>query len=213
MNRPHISGIFLSGAEARRKGVRTEGRPEAWMFRHDGAGRAGPNRRRTNPIPGAAAAQRCLLVSALVGFAACDEPGDERLDRLNAAWARWRATGSADYRFDYRRSCFCPVVEEVRISVADGIVVQVTSRDTGEPIPEARYADFPTIDGLFVELDQLIGADPHLLEVEYDLDYGYPAAMEVDIEERIADEEFAYTVRDFTILPAGIEALESEVRP
>jgi hypothetical protein len=160
-----------------------------------------------------AAATRGLMMLALVGIAACDEPGDERLDQLNAAWDRWRATAPADYGFDYRRVCFCPVVEELRITVADGLVVQVTSRDSGEPIPAERYPEFPTIDGLFIELDRLIRADPHLLEAEYDLVYGYPAAVEVDIEERIADEEFAYTVREFTLLPAGSAGQESEVRP
>jgi hypothetical protein len=188
------------------------------MFRYDGMKRTGPYDRRVKRIAIRTVVvrglvMRGLLISALVGITACDEPGDERLDRLNDAWARWRAAAPADYRFDYRRSCFCPVVEEVRITVAAGIVVQVTGRDSGDTLPEERYPDFPTIDGLFVELDQLIRADPHLLEVEYDPDYGYPAAVEVDIEERIADEEFAYTVREFTMLPAGSGVLESEVRP
>ena len=183
------------------------------MFRYDGARRAGPICRRVERIASPAAVMRGLLISALIGIAACGEPGDERLDRLNDAWARWRAAAPADYRFDYRRSCFCPVVEEVRIAVADGIVVQVTDRDTGDPLPEECYPEFQTIDGLFVELDRLIRADPHLLEAEYDLVYGYPAAVEVDIEERIADEEFAYTVREFTLLPAGSAGQQSEVRP
>jgi len=164
-------------------------------------------------IASAAAVTRGLLISALVGIAACDEPGDERRDRLNAAWDRWGTAAPAEYRFDYRRICFCPVIEELRITVADGLVVQVTSRDTGELIPDERYPDVPTIDGLFVEIDQLIRADPYHLEVEYDPEYGYPAALEVDIEERMADEEFAYTVREFAVLPAGSAGIEREVRP
>lgn len=150
---------------------------------------------------------------AIIGVPGCAEPGDERLDRLNAAWARWNATAPADYRFDYRRSCFCPDVEEVRIAVADGIVVRVTRLETLEPLPAERNPEFPTIDALFVELDQLARADPHVLEVEYDAAFGFPAFAQVDIEERMVDEEFSYTVREFAVVPAEEAGPESPVLP
>lgn len=135
-----------------------------------------------------------LVILAHVLVLACNEGGDERLDQLEAARARWAASAPADYVFDYRRTCFCPFTSEVRVEVVSGIVVRVTEVETSVVLPEDRLAEFPTIDGLFVELHQLIVGEPHLLEVEYDPELGFPARVQVDIEEYAVDEEFGYTV-------------------
>lgn len=183
------------------------------MMRCTAAGRIGRRLRRPARWRPRSALTRALPLCALIGVPGCAEPGDERLDRLNAAWALWNATAPADYRFDYRRSCFCPDVEEVRIGVADGIVVRVTRLETLEPLPAERNPEFPTIDALFVELDQLVRADPHVLDVEYDREFGFPASAEVDIEERMVDEEFAYTVREFAAVPSEDASRGSPVQP
>jgi len=183
------------------------------MIRVHEAGPTGPRFRRLGPLLYRSAPTRALLLCALVGISGCDDGGDERLDRLNAAWASWTAAAPGDYRFDYRRSCFCPFVEEVRVFVGDGSVAKVTSLETLEPLPEERNADFPTVDELFLELDRLIRANPHFLQVEYDPEFGFPSFADVDIEERIADEEFSYTVRNFDRVPADGSSLQIEVRP
>jgi hypothetical protein len=137
------------------------------------------------------------VILAHVPVSACDEGGDERLDQLEAARVRWTASAPADYAFDYRRTCFCPFTNEVRVEVASSIVVRVTEVETSVVLPEDQLAGFPTIEGLFVELHQLILGEPHLLEVEYDPLLGFPARVQVDIEEYAVDEEFGYTVANF----------------
>jgi hypothetical protein len=125
------------------------------------------------------------------------------MQRLDAGRATWTASAPRDYAFEYQRICFCPIVQKVRVEVGSGTVVRVVDVESSEPIPSERFADFPTIEELFVELDQLIRGDPHLLEVEYDPTFGFPARVQVDIEERVADEEFSYTVTGFTAEQAG----------
>ncbi len=144
-----------------------------------------------------------LLLAVAGTVAGCDDPVDERMRRLDAGRATWAASAPRDYAFEYRRSCFCPFVRTVRVEVGSGSIVRVIDVESSEPIPEERFDDFPTIEELFVELDQLIRGDPHLLEVEYDPTFGFPARVQVDIEERVADEEFSYTVTGFTAGQAG----------
>ena len=38
--------------------------------------------------------------------------------------------------------------------------------------------------------------DPFELDVQYDPNLGYPSYVSVDIEERVVDEEFSYTVEE-----------------
>jgi len=147
-----------------------------------------------------------LLLPSLLCIAGCGDPGDERLERLTAARTTWVSSAPVDYAFQYRRSCFCPFVERVRVTVSSGFVTEVIDLDAALPLPAERWPEFPTIDALFAELDELIREDPFRLEVEYDPMLGYPSFVDVDIEERVVDEEFSYTVTDLAAAVTGVEA-------
>jgi hypothetical protein len=148
-----------------------------------------------------------LLLLSLLCIAGCRDPGDERLDRLSSARTTWVSSAPVDYAFQYHRSCFCPFVGRVRVMVSSGFVTEVFDLDAALPLPAERWDEFPTIDALFAELEDLIGNDPFRLEVEYDPVLGYPRFVEADIEERVVDEEFSYTVGD---LEPVIEDTEAE---
>ena len=138
-----------------------------------------------------------LFGLCLVSLAtACSTEEDERLDDLAAARSQWLADAPGAYDFDYRRSCFCPDVFLARVYVVDGAVTLVVNLESSTPLPEERNDDFPTVDQLFNELDELIRLEPYQLEVRYDPQLGYPSFVSVDIEERMVDEEFSYTVDD-----------------
>jgi hypothetical protein len=147
-----------------------------------------------------------FLLLSLLCIAGCGDPGDERLERLSAARTTWVSSAPVDYAFRYRRSCFCPFVERVRVSVSSGFVTEVFDLDAALPLPEERWPEFPTIDALFAELEELVREDPFRLEVEYDPTLGYPSFVDVDIEERVVDEEFSYTVTDLAATFEGVEA-------
>ncbi len=136
------------------------------------------------------------MLLPLLLWAACDSEQDERLDRLHASRSVWLDAALPDYEFTWQRMCFCPLLPPVRVLVDGNAIVRVADAETSAPLPADRHDDFPTIDALFDELEELIRRDPHRLEVTYDPELGYPSSVSVDIDERIADEEFSYTVTD-----------------
>ena len=128
--------------------------------------------------------------------AACSSEEDERLDDLAAARSQWIADAPGTYDFTYLRSCFCPDVFPARVRVDAGVVTLVVDQESSTALPTERNDDFPTVDQLFNELEELIRLEPFHLEVRYDQQLGYPSYVGVDIEERMVDEEFSYTVED-----------------
>ncbi len=132
--------------------------------------------------------------------AACgsDAEQDRRLDELAAARSVWIAAAPATHEFTYLRLCFCPNVSPARIFVDAGLVIRVIDVESSTTLPAERNAEFPTVEELFIELDELIRLDPFRLDVQYDPELGYPSFVSADIEERVVDEEFSYTVEDLT---------------
>lgn len=139
-----------------------------------------------------------LAVGSIPLAAACgsDSEVDGRLDELAAARSVWIAAAPATYEFTYLRLCFCPNVSPARILVDGGLVIRVIDVESSETLPAERNTEFPTIEELFIELDDLIRLEPFELEVQYDPELGYPSFVSVDIEERVVDEEFSYTVEN-----------------
>ena len=138
-----------------------------------------------------------LLAVCLVPLmAACSTEEDERLDDLAAARSQWIADAPVAYDFTYLRNCFCPDVFPARVYVDAGVVTLVVDLQSSDPLPADRNDDFPTVEQLFNELEELIRLEPFQLEVRYDPELGYPSYVSVDIEERVVDEEFSYTVEE-----------------
>ncbi len=123
----------------------------------------------------------------MVAFGCSDGFGPER-DELERARARWEAAALRDYRYEYRRLCFCPPLRGI-VEVRDGEVVAAVDPETGEAVPEEELEPFPTVDELFGTLAQWISRDPHTMEVAYDPDLGYPRSAFFDFEFNVADEE------------------------
>ena len=139
-----------------------------------------------------------FVVCSVPMVTACGSEDDGRLDDLAAARLLWIADAPATYEFNYLRLCFCPNVSPARILVDGGLVIRVIDVESSTTLPAERNAEFPTIEELFIELDDLIRLDPFRLEVQYDPELGYPSFVSVDIEERVVDEEFSYTVEELT---------------
>jgi hypothetical protein len=139
-----------------------------------------------------------LAVCSIPLAAACgsDSEVDRRLDGLAAARSVWIAAAPATYEFTYSRLCFCLVEFPARVQVDAGVVTRVVDLQSSETLSAERNAGFPTVEELFIELDDLIRLEPFRLEVQYDPELGYPSFVSVDIEERVVDEEFSYTVED-----------------
>lgn len=133
------------------------------------------------------------LALLLVGAACPSAPAGG--DDLREARARWASQRIARYRFDYQRSCFCPmeVVRPVTIEVLGDSVVAVTDRRTGEAVPSVVFGHrWPTIPGLFAELERAV-RDADAVEATYDVGTGHPAHAKIDWIRQAVDDESEFT--------------------
>jgi uncharacterized protein DUF6174 len=133
-----------------------------------------------------------LLLALGLGLAGCTTGPTDDLDRererLEQARAQWRSQNILDYRYTFRRSCFCgpDVRDPAQVTVRGGQIVSVQSVATGAALdPEFYY----TIEGLFDVLADAIDQDAATLSATYDSGLGYPTSAFIDYSEMIADEE------------------------
>lgn len=164
-----------------------------------GAGLRGA--RRGSPLFGAV-----LLLTAL----GCSSSLAPERDDLDEASARWEAEGPADYRYEYRRVCFCLPLHAL-VEVRDGEVVAATDLETDAEVPPEELASFPTVDELFATLEEWITRRPHEMRVTYDAELGYPRSAFFDFQFNVADEEQGFDATGLEALPAP--ALQIELPP
>lgn len=112
---------------------------------------------------------------------------------LAAARARWAAAGLARYTMTETRQCEC--LEETsgpfRVTVRDGAVADVQFQ--GRAVAAGRAL---SIDALFDRLAQAYAEGAPRVDAAYHPTLGYPTHFIIDLDERIADEEVSYSVRD-----------------
>jgi hypothetical protein len=142
-----------------------------------------------------------LALLSLVGVTACSllpvptlDPRLGAVHALDAAEARWRASGIADYTYDLARSCFCPELA-VTISVADGRTLAVTK--DGRPARPDELVSVPlTIPDLFALIRRELarGGDAGPATIAYEPTRGFPTSASFDPIVNAVDDEYAYTV-------------------
>ena len=136
---------------------------------------------------------------ALTAVGCTDALGLEQ-DALATARARWALTDADNYRFKFRRSCFCApdFVRPVRIEILDGIVSSAVYVDTEEPI-SLPLTSVATIDDLFDEIQDAMDGMAFSVIADYDADMGYPTSVSIDHIEYAIDDEVALTVSSFQL--------------
>lgn len=136
------------------------------------------------------------VLALALGAAGCSSTGpsddlERERERLEQARAQWRAQGPLDYRYTFRRSCFCaPMVREPAVvTVRRGQIASVQSVADGAPLDPALYY---TIEGLFELLEDAIDQEADQLSASYDSGLGYPTSGYIDRNFMIADEELGF---------------------
>lgn len=169
----------------------------------------------TRSIEDARRAQATVLAAlGIAWLAACaDSPtepsGDDDPEasvsrqELDENRRRFEQSVGSTYAYDYQNVCFCgpDTRENVRITVRDGARVSVTSVDDGAPIPTARWPGFLTVDEIFDDIARALDTGAAAVRVTFDPTLGYPRDVYIDVDERIADEERGYAVRELTATP------------
>ncbi len=148
---------------------------------------------------------RFLLASLLV-LLACDGGPFGPTDRvaLARAEARWAQRGFADYAFETRGACFCPIEHSLwaRVEVRGGQVTSVVVLEGPQVMPPERLREWQTVEQLFAVI-RSAGRDPSLARVEatYDDRLGYPLEVGFEIQPGIQDGGGAIFLRGAGPLP------------
>lgn len=108
--------------------------------------------------------------------------------------ARWEAYGLEDYTIEQTRICECSPPYMFTVVVMDGEVAEVlydlSEKDEAGPSSdyETVLANAMTVDSLFDMIEHETPTAAHV-EVEYHSKYGCPTKVNIDRDERMADEE------------------------
>jgi hypothetical protein len=115
---------------------------------------------------------------------------------------RWTSSGVHDYEFDYQLLCFCPTeaTKPVHIKVRQDAIASVVRSDDGLSAG-TNYADWPTVSGLFADVEARLDQGVGRITVDYDPTYGYPRAIVVDVAVTAVDDEYSRTASNLRPLP------------
>ena len=107
-----------------------------------------------------------------------------------------------EYTYELRISCYCfpSYVGPHRLHVkGDEIIGYELAVDDVEIDDQVDLEQF-TIDALSKRVDEILEQDPFSQDVEVHPDYNFPVSVYIDIDERIADEEWGYEISDFEVI-------------
>ena len=142
-----------------------------------------------------------LLVLSLI-LAACSTASE-----YDQNLKKWQDADVAHYQFDLFIGCFCPFRDmmPLTIEVQNGEVVSITQQDgtvVTENDPSYTYfVEVATVDRLFEELNSSLNGGADEVLVTYDATYGFPVTISIDQIKEAIDDEIAYQVANFEVLP------------
>ena len=121
--------------------------------------------------------------------------------KLQAARNRWTSTEPNAYQFTLQRGCFCapPATRPVVISVRNHLVESRRYEDDGSAVSGELAAQFPTIDGVFDQIDAAIIGGARTVTADFDSTRGFPLHVFIDYRGNVADDELTLAIRDFAV--------------
>lgn len=144
-----------------------------------------------------------LLLATLAGCGLGDDDSFQR-DKLTAARARWESKNLDSYSYILELQCFCGPSADLRpvlVTVQDGTVasVQYYHENPAQRTPASAtiFGPYDTVDELFEIVEDAIEQDADVLQVGYDAEYGFPNAVNLDLQAG-GSEQVLFFVTSFT---------------
>ena len=149
-------------------------------------------------------ASRLALVLATTALAgACVDwsgPDGGDGDTFSIARGLWDDAALTSYEYVIQRRCLdCPSdrsSRRVTVTVRNDAVVNRVYTGTTEAVPASEATYYPTVEGLFAELQQLLSATSDVNRVSYSATLGYP--LSVLIVPRGQSEEAGWEITSLT---------------
>jgi len=135
----------------------------------------------------------------------CSITGPSRTDaqrELSRNRQRWTSAGIHNYEFDYQLLCGCPPenTRPVHITVRQDAVASVVHNDDGLAT-FTSVSGWPTVNGLFADVQARLDEGVDRITVEYDPTYGYPRSIVVDVAAMTVDDEYSHRAGNLRPLP------------
>lgn len=146
--------------------------------------------------------KKILLLVLSILLAACSTASE-----YDQNLKKWQDAEVAHYQFDLFIGCFCPFRDmmPLTIEVQNGEVVSITKPDgtaVAESDPSYQYfIEVATVDRLFEKLNSSLNGSADEVLVMYDATYGFPVTISIDQIKEAIDDEIAYQVVNFEVLP------------
>ena len=144
-----------------------------------------------------------IAMVASLCMSACEHSDKSSVDlsaaqsTLNDNIALWQRSNIPNYRYTYRRNCFCAPEESVVVVVANGQVSEAFRTPSGTYLSAQELTSVFPVEGLFSKVQEAINKRAFNLTVVYHSQFGFPASISIDYNQNIADDELNYTARDF----------------
>ena len=110
------------------------------------------------------------------------------------AYQKWVTSGIKNYTFQLQVACFCLIDEPYRITVENGIAINVEGNE------QWGYEGFPvTFNAFFEFIFYNLEEEPFQYNLSFNEAYGYPLEVYFDRDALIADEEIGFMVSNVQI--------------
>lgn len=118
-------------------------------------------------------------------------------------YKNWSALDQT-YKVSFQQACFCTqdYLRPMRLIIRDNVIVGAHFEDDQSEVPDIIIADLLTIDAMFKIIVEAEALPAPSVVVEYDEKLAFPIKVEIDYDERMADDEIHWQLSNL-ILPGS----------
>ena len=136
-----------------------------------------------------------VILSIVTSLAnACEKSAKQSFE---LSQQKWQAAKLDNYSYVVQQQCFCPSEyrQPMRVLVRDGKVVSANFLDSEENVVSAQVLQsLYTIQGWFSVISKASNDNAARLEAVYHPGLGYPEKIDIDMRERMVDDEQTITI-------------------
>ena len=132
--------------------------------------------------------------------AACEKHGKQSFEDNQQ---RWQAAKVNNYSYVMQQHCFCPSEyrQPMRVLVKNGNVVSATvisDEEVDKEVSSQVLQSLYTIQGWFGVIEDASDQNAARIDVVYDAELGFPKKIEIDMRERMVDDEQSIVISSVT---------------
>ena len=116
-------------------------------------------------------------------------------------YRQWSET-SQNYDVSFQQLCFClpDNIRPMRLTVRDNEIVKAIFEDDQSEVTTDVMIDLKTIDDIFQTIINAEALPAHSVKIEYDSDNHFPTKVDIDFDDRMADDELHWQLSNLNLL-------------